>query len=68
MGVGWGVGALLIGPVGALGDAWGLERALGLTTLAAFGLTLGLTALGRRLGLARRPGLHRAGTAPTLHR
>ncbi len=67
MGVGWGVGALLIGPVGALGDAWGLERALGLTTLAAFGLTLGLTALRRRLGLARGPGLHRAGTAPTLH-
>ncbi len=67
MGVGWGVGALLIGPVGALGDVWGLERALGLTTFVAFGLTLGLTALGRRLGLARGPGLHRAGTAPTLH-
>ena len=49
MGVAWGVSGLLIGVVGALGDAWGIERALGAATLAAFGLTALLTPLGARL-------------------
>ena len=49
MGVAWGVSGLLIGAVGALGDAWGIERALGAATLAAFGLTVGLTLVGARI-------------------
>jgi FSR family fosmidomycin resistance protein-like MFS transporter len=62
MGFAWGVGGLLISAVGALGDAWGLERALGLATLMAFSLTVGLTLVGRRLGLH----LHHSRAASTL--
>ena len=62
MGFAWGIGGLLISAVGALGDVWGLERALGLATLTAFSLTVGLTLVGRRLGLH----LHRSKAASTL--
>jgi FSR family fosmidomycin resistance protein-like MFS transporter len=48
MGVAWGVAGLLISLVGALADALGMESALGLTTLIAFGLTIALTLAGRR--------------------
>ena len=49
MGVAWGVSGLLVTAVGALGDAWGIERALSAITLGAFGVTALLTLLGARL-------------------
>ncbi len=49
MGVAWGVSGLMVTAVGALGDAWGIERALSAATLGAFGLTVGLTRAGTRL-------------------
>jgi len=48
MGVAWGVGGLLISPVGVLADAWGIEQALWLTTLSAFAFAAVLTLVGRR--------------------
>ena len=51
MGAAWGVGALLIGPIGALADAHGLQVALlSLTAMLAIGLTLAL-ALPERMGM-----------------
>ncbi len=49
MGAAWGVGALLIGPVGALADARGLHTALlALATLLGVGLTCALMLPGTR--------------------
>ncbi|HEY6865979.1 MAG TPA: MFS transporter [Candidatus Eisenbacteria bacterium] len=54
MGAAWGVGALLIGPLGALADAHGLQVALlSLTGMLAIGLGLAL-ALPERMGVVER--------------
>jgi FSR family fosmidomycin resistance protein-like MFS transporter len=53
MGAAWGVGALLIGPLGALADARGLQVALlALASLLTLGLCCAL-ALPARMGMAR---------------
>jgi FSR family fosmidomycin resistance protein-like MFS transporter len=50
MGAAWGVGALLVGPVGALADAHGLQAGLlALSALLACGLTCALALPARRL-------------------
>ena len=69
MGAAWGVGALLIGPIGALADARGLRTALfSLAGLMGVGLLLAM-ALPARMGVATRvpdtggPALAGAGAA-----